>query len=322
MLSNYPDSFVGTAPHAQYLFYITEDVTVEVHQEEYNLVMGLERADSIGADVVSISLGYFKFDTLQGDYTYADMDGQTTICTQGVQVATSKGLIVLSSAGNSGPGHIGAPGDADSMLCVGATDTVNAYASFSSVGPSYDGRVKPDIAAVGKKAAYVKTNGEIGYGNGTSFSCPLSAGMVACLVDAHPKRTAQEIIQAVRTSSHKQLNPDTLFGYGIPNACIADSILTSIDMIDTTGPGIPDSPHQGDVLIYPNPAGSHLTINAGNDFIKSIQVYSLDGKLILDAVPEVFGRYKLNISRMAKGLYIARVETSNRTNNLLFGKVD
>ncbi|MFQ5335213.1 MAG: S8 family peptidase, partial [Flavobacteriales bacterium] len=322
MAANYPDSMVGTAPHAQYMFYTTEDVSVEVHQEEYNLILGLERADSMGAQVVSISLGYFVFDTLQGDYTYADMDGQTTICSQGIQVATANGLIVLAAAGNGGPGHIGTPCDGDSMLCVGATDTLNIIAGFSSVGPSADGRVKPDISCVGKKAAYAGTGGGFGYGNGTSFATPLSAGMVACLVQAHPNRTAQEIVQAVRESADRYNNPDTLYGYGIPNACIADSILTVLDWQDTvvaiSGTGAGSS----EIRLFPNPATSLIQIFSPNEPISGIEVFGLDGRRVKTIYCRPERRIRINLDGLNEGVYVLRISTATEDVFRMVSKID
>ena len=312
MAANYPDSMVGTAPHAKYMFYITEDVSVEVHQEEYNLILGLERADSMGAQVVSISLGYFVFDTLEGDYTYADMDGHTTICSQGIQIATGNGMIVVAAAGNSGPGHIGTPCDGDSMLCVGATDTFNVIAGFSSVGPSYDGRVKPDISCVGKHAAYAGTSGNFGYGNGTSFATPLSAGMVDCLVQAHPNRTAQEIIQSVRESADRFNNPDSLYGYGIPNACIADSILTVLDWQDTVvfNPLITNTTEM--INVYPNPGDGLISIRSSDGYVTKIEVYGTDGCFIREINYMPSKMLRVDLKSLPDGLYMLGISTSKK----------
>ncbi|PCI94584.1 MAG: peptidase S8 [Flavobacteriales bacterium] len=298
-------NYIGSAPHVNLCLYITEDVSREVHEEEFDLVRGLERADSVGADLVNISLGYFKFDTLQGDYTYADMDGETTISAQGIQIAASKGLLIVTSAGNSGPGHIGTPCDPDSILCVGATDTNNIVASFSSVGPSADGRIKPDIAAIGRNAMCVYTDGNIGRCNGTSFSSPLTCGMVACLIQAHPTLTMMDVINSVRESGHQYNTPDSLLGYGIPNACIADSLLELLEV----GVDEYNFEEQSNFDIYPNPTSGFVTITS-SDFIESIVFYSIEGKLLKQYHIKNGNSTLINCNDLGKGIYLVKVNQS------------
>ena len=298
--------FIGSAPQVSLCLYLTEDVSREVHEEEFDLVRGLERADSVGADLVNISLSYFQFDTLQGDYVYAQMDGETTICAKGIQVATSKGLLVVCSAGNSGPNYITTPCDADSILCVGATDTNNVKANFSSVGPSADQRVKPDVSAIGRRAYVVDNDGSIRTANGTSFSSPLTCGMVACLIQSHPTLTMLEVVNSVRQSAHQFGSPDSLLGYGIPNACIADSILQTLEI--TTG--IEGEDVDSDFVLYPNPSNGYVTISMAN-VIDLIEVYSLEGRLV-KSVNANTNSVLLNLSDLSNGTYIVRV---NNTEN-------
>lgn len=299
-------NFIGSAPHVNLCLYITEDVTREVHEEEFDLVRGLERADSVGADLVNISLGYTKFDTLQGDYTHSDMDGKTTIAAKGIQIATSKGLLVVASAGNSGPDYISTPCDADSILCVGATDTNNIVASFSSVGPAADGRIKPDVSAVGKNGFCVDTDGTIRRCNGTSFSSPLTCGMVACLIQSHPTLTMLEIVNAVRQSAHQYLTPDSLLGYGIPNACKADSLLELLEI--TTG--VKENNENNIFEIFPNPAQDIITITS-KEKIRTVQFYSVDGKLIKALSLNESKSIVIAIGDIPKGIYLIKLnETS------------
>jgi serine protease AprX len=299
-------NYIGSAPHVSLCLYITEDVTREVHEEEFDLVRGLERADSVGADLVNISLGYFTFDTLQGDYTYPDMDGQTTISALGMQAATSKGLVIVTSAGNSGPSNIATPCDADSILCVGATDTNNVIASFSSVGPSSDGRIKPDVAATGRNAMCVDTDGAIRRCNGTSFSSPITCGMVACLIQSHPTLTMMDIVNSVRQSGHQFNTPDNLYGYGIPNACIADSLL---ELLEITV-GIEDIKSENSFSIYPNPSNGYITISATKS-IELIEIYSMQGKLVKEIKLNNGNSVLLNCSDLKKGIYVVRVNHSS-----------
>jgi len=295
-------NYIGSAPNVDLCLYITEDVSREVHEEEFDLVRGLERADSVGADLVNISLGYFAFDTLQGDYVYPDLDGETTISALGIQAATTKGLLVVTSAGNSGPDYIGTPCDADSILCVGATDTNNVIASFSSVGPAADGRVKPDVAAIGRRAMCVDTDGTIRSCNGTSFSSPLTCGMVACLIQAHPTLTIMNIIDAVRQSGHQFATPDSLYGYGIPDACVADSLLELLEITTSVN----EVEENQTFNIYPNPTNNYITISSQND-IKDVQVISIDGKLVKEYKFNKSSSVLINCSRLSKGVYIVRV---------------
>lgn len=296
-------NYIGSAPHVDLCLYITEDVTREVHEEEFDLVRGLERADSVGADLVNISLGYFKFDTLQGDYTYADMDGETTISAQGIQIATSKGLLIVTSAGNSGPDHIGTPCDADSILCVGATDTNSIVASFSSVGYSSDGRVKPDVAAIGRRAYCVDTDGSIRTCNGTSFSSPLTCGMVATLIQAHPTLSMLNVIEAVRESSSQFLSPDSLLGYGIPNACKADSLLELLEI--PTGIAATTT-NSSSFEMYPNPSTDFITISSKNK-MKTVQVYAIDGKMVKEIKSSGTKALIISITDLPKGIYVVKV---------------
>ena len=297
-------NYIGSAPHVDLCLYITEDVTREVHEEEFDLVRGLERADSVGADLVNISLGYFKFDTLQGDYTYADMDGETTITAKGIQVATSKGLVIVTSAGNSGPDYIGTPCDPDSILCVGATDTSNVVASFSSVGPAADGRIKPDVSAIGKAAMCVFADGHIGRCNGTSFSSPLTCGMVACLMQAHPSLTMLEIVNSVKQSGHQYNNPDSLLGYGIPNACVADSLMQLLEV------GVDDfNIEKENFNIYPNPTNGSITITSNNN-INLIEFYSIEGRLVKTIKMENGNSILMNCTDFEAGVYIVSLNQS------------
>ena len=218
MAANQPGSFVGTAPNTSFYLYRTEDVASEYPIEEQNFVAAAERADSAGVDIFSVSLGYNKFDNAAFNYTYADMNGQTTLIARGADMAARKGILMAAAAGNDGdkPWHyISTPADADSVLTVGAVDINKTVANFSSFGPSNDGQVKPDVAAVGVGAVVSNTSGQPSYNNGTSFACPIVAGAVSCLWQAFPEVNNMEIIAAARKSGDRFLNPDDRTGYGI-----------------------------------------------------------------------------------------------------------
>lgn len=197
---NVPGELVGTAPHANFWLLRTEDVFTENVIEEYNWNAGAEFADSAGADVITSSLGYTDFDDTLASHTYADMNGHTCPSSIAADIAVSKGILVLTSAGNSGNNSwhfLSAPSDGDSVLAVGAVDADGDYVSFSSYGPSSDGDVKPNVAAKGAGSTIADPSGTIGSGSGTSFSCPILAGAAACLLQAHPNRLVMEVKNAI-----------------------------------------------------------------------------------------------------------------------------
>jgi serine protease AprX len=247
---------IGTGPLADYVLVRTEDASTEYIVEEDNWVSGAEYCDSLGVDILNTSLGYTVFDDSTQDHTYADMDGATTRISVACGIAAQKGMIPVVSAGNQGASnwfHISAPADAFNILAVGAVGAERQYAYFSSQGPSADGRVKPDVAAMGWGATGLGPSGEeVTYLNGTSFSAPLVAGLVACLWQLHPERSANDVMDAVRRSSHQFDMPDTELGHGIPDFILADRLLEA-----TTSVGERDYP---EIIVYPVPFQDALTV--------------------------------------------------------------
>jgi hypothetical protein len=219
--ANLPGSFVGTAPKTSFYLYRTEEAATENPVEEQNWAAAAERADSLGVDVFSTSLGYTTFDNSAYDHTYADMNGNTTIIARASDFAAKKGIISVIAAGNEGSSgwhFISTPGDADSALTVGAVNTSRQVASFSSYGPSSDGQVKPDVAAVGFGAVIASSgNGQPTFGNGTSFACPNMAGITTCLWQAFPEVNNMTIIQTLQQAGDRATTPDNRTGYGIPD---------------------------------------------------------------------------------------------------------
>ena len=252
----YPDSLMGASYGANYVLARTEEVRSETHQEEWNWVNAMEWADSIGVDIIHSSLGYSLFDTLQGDYTYADMDGNSTIITLAAELAASRGIFITNSAGNSGNKpwrYITAPCDGKNVLCVGAVDSSEILADFSSRGPSSDGRIKPEVVAMGRRTTIPNQFGVMHRGNGTSFSGPLVAGLVACLKEAHPERNNSAIRQAIIQSADRYTNPDNDYGYGIPNVIKADSILRTLSSVSA-------KPEAMELQVFPNPTSDNVQI--------------------------------------------------------------
>ena len=218
--SNLPGRMIGTAPDADYILLRSEEVGKEYLVEEDNWIAAVEYADSIGADLITSSLGYSRFDDLSQNHHYRDLDGRTAGASRAATMAAARGMIVCISAGNDGVTdwkYISVPADADSVVTIGAVNRRNEYVYFSSVGYTSDGRIKPDLMAMGKETAYQNSMGSINTGDGTSYSTPLLAGLIACLWQAYPDKNNMEIIEMVKHSSSHFQKPDSLYGYGIPD---------------------------------------------------------------------------------------------------------
>ncbi len=284
MAANMPGSYVGSAPASTYYLFRTEDAGSEYPIEEHNWAVAAEWADSIGVDVINSSLGYSTFDDPIFNYTYTSMNGRTSLVTKAANMAAEKGILVFNSAGNSGIQswrYITAPADAYQILSVGAIDANKVPANFSSFGPSFDGRVKPEITSVGWNTYLVAPSGNIVQGNGTSYSCPNIAGLVTCLWQAFPEFNNKEIISAVIRSADKYGTPDNKVGFGIPNMRIAYEILEKEKVIKNAFLNLKDKQFK----VYPNPFKDHLTMvyRAETNGDLSISLFSVDGKKVKQA---------------------------------------
>lgn len=273
MAGNTPGQLVGTAPAADYWLLRSEDNFSENIIEEYNWEAAAEFADSVGADVITSSLGYTEFEDTLASHTYADMNGHTCPSSIAANIAFSKGILVITSAGNSGANswhYISAPADGDSVLAVGAVDEFGNYVGFSSVGPSSDGDIKPNVAAKGLGATIADQNNNIGAGNGTSFACPILAGSATCLMQAHPTSSAREVKVAIEKSANYFAIPTDTMGYGIPNFASADFLLgtVTIDPINYT------------FAVYPNPYIDEF----------NIRVYHSTNTIAVGAIYDLMGR--------------------------------
>ena len=217
---NAPYVYTGTAPQAGYWLLRCEDIQTEQPVEEDYWTMAAEFADSVGADIINSSLGYTQFDRHLGDHRYRDMDGHTAFISQSASMLADKGMILITSAGNSGMGpwkKIVFPADAENIITVGAVTPKGMNAPFCGVGPTQDGRTKPDVMAQGSPAAVISGRGTINRDMGTSFSTPVVCGLTACLWQALPGKTAKEIMDLVRRSADNTDHPDNIIGYGIPD---------------------------------------------------------------------------------------------------------
>lgn len=228
--ANIPGQFIGTAPKAGFRLYRSEDAASEYPVEEFNFICAAERADSSGVNIISCSLGYNTFTNSTFNYTYADMNGDKTLAAIGADIAAKKGLLLFIAAGNSGNDawkYIVTPADADSVLTVGAVNTAGIPGSFSSYGPSSDGRVKPDIASVGVSAIVQTSSNTVGISNGTSYACPKMAGLGTALWQGFPEFTNMQIVQVIKEAGSIYNTPDNRIGYGIPDMKKAFSALLS-----------------------------------------------------------------------------------------------
>jgi serine protease AprX len=223
---------MGSAPHASYWLLRSEDFATEFPVEEQNWAAAAEFADSAGVDMISTSLGYADFEDSIFDHSYAQRNGNTAMITIAADLAAKKGILVVVAAGNSGNSgndgkYVGCPADADSVLTVGSIDINQNIASSSSWGPNGAGKLKPNVVSVGQNAVIANlNNGNAANGSGTSYACPLMAGMVACLWQVFPEFTNMQIIDAIQRSANKYTNPDFRFGYGVPDFKKGVAILT------------------------------------------------------------------------------------------------
>jgi serine protease AprX len=308
MGGNIPGQLIGTAPKASYWLLRSEDVG-EYLIEECNWASAAEFADSVGADIINSSLGYTTFDDPAMNHTYADLDGNTTIVTRAADIAASKGILVVNSAGNYGGWpwrYIGAPADGDSVLAVGAVQWDRSLAGFSSRGPSADGRVKPNVMAQGAVCVIQDDNGSLTYGNGTSYSGPILAGMAACLWQAHPTSSNMHILEAIEKSGDRYTSPSDSMGYGIPDFEKAHQIVSINQQANKVAKLI---------SIYPNPvSGRRITINLISDTAQKLDLRIFDalGKLAYTQSERIGTGYNVipfELHSLSKGVYHVKLNT-------------
>ena len=312
--ANIPGVMVGSAPHASFWLLRTEDVYSEYPVEEQNWAAGAEFADSAGADMISTSLGYNIFDNPIYNHVYAQRDGNTTIVTRAADFAAHKGMIVTVSAGNDGARaddykYVSVPADADSVLTVGAVNGAGVIAYFSCWGPNGAGKLKPNVVSVGQGTILVNTAGNAVGGNGTSYSNPNMAGLVACLWEAFPEFTNMEIINAVQESADRYNNPDYHYGYGIPNFRIAYESLSKERQRRKYESVLGDQW----IKAYPVPFKGSFTliVKAKMDGTASIQLVDamgrvMEAKSITTSIDQYYPITFDHSTELAKGVYFIR----------------
>lgn len=312
-----PGELIGTAPRAQYMLYRTENNVggSENQIEEDNWVAAAERADSAGADVFNTSLSYTTFDDPTMNYSYADMNGNTARITRASDMAAKKGILVVASAGNYGGGgwtYVGAPADGDSVLSVGATNAEGQRTGFSSIGPTSDGRIKPEVMAQGSAAVTCALNGQgITFVSGTSFSGPIMAGLATILWQAHPSRTNMQIFEALKQSGNNRLTPNNQVGWGLPDLQLALNALSARDLSAVE-----------QLKVYPNPFSDKLQIQFEQKIssINTLNLRDLQGRIVysenMGRVPSGMQGMQLTLPEtLVPGMYL--LEISNEYNTIV-----
>ena len=300
---------VGTAPDAKFYLYQTEDNESaapynENPVEEANWVEAAEEADRVGADIITTSLGYLTYQNNAYSHIYADMTGDKNFISKGLNIAFSKGILCVVSAGNSGesdyyPYNL-APAEATHALSIGAVFNDRTRVGFSSLGPTFDGRIKPDLMAQGSESVVAYPDGNIGLADGTSFACPIMAGALACFWQSKPNLTNQQIIDLVRQSADNFTTPNNQYGYGIANFQTASNL------------SIADFSINRDIFsLAPNPVNDILEIKFDNSFENAkIYIYNSLGQNIFTSNFEK-NNNKINLSTINSGVYFYKLESNN-----------
>jgi hypothetical protein len=311
---NLPGQFLGTAPDASFWLIRTEYAPTEYKVETDFWASGIEYADSVGADIATSSLGYYTFDDPTMSFSYADMNGKVSRASRAANLAGKKGIIVTVAAGNEGSSswhYIGSPADADGIITVGAVTSSGISSSFSSYGPSSDGRVKPEVCATGSSSALVTTAGSPGYGSGTSFATPIVAGMMACLLQRYKALDTNlditTLLNSVFTSGSLYSNPTDQMGYGIPDFARTEQSLKTIDSIQQAEKGV--------FAVGYNLSTRAITIrftDGRNPLNTTVRIYSMTGSLLLNQ-RLTDSLTVLSTGRLPAGVYAVCVSENGKT---------
>ena len=304
ILANQAGTLVAGAHQAKVIFAITEDVATEYPIEELNWVRAAEYADSLGVDIINSSLGYLDFDEPSLTYTKSQLDGKTTYVTRGATLAAKRGILVVNSVGNygsAGSSSLVAPADADGILAVGAVNSSSTVSSFSSRGPTADGRIKPELVAFGQSPVLIRGSGQVGAASGTSFSAPQIAALAAGLWQAKPEWTKDELLTNLLKSGSQYATPDQNLGYGIPNfrSAFYGALL-----------GLNEEVELGS-NVYPNPLRTEsLSIRFGKELRMTLQILDSSGRKVVERVGErsaVKDAYLFNLAELPSGMYFIQL---------------
>ncbi len=313
---NSPGNLIGTGPKAQFWLLRSEDVGSEKLIEEANWVVAAEFADSVGVDITTTSLGYTTFDNPADNHTFGELNGKTSVASIAATMAARKGIFVLNAAGNEGGGawnFIGVPADADSICTVGAVNGSGVHANFSSVGPTIDGRIKPELSTMGQGTYVCQPGYNFTAGNGTSFATPVLAGAVACLWQAHPTRSNMDILLALKATATQSMTPDNNYGWGIPNICAAHNFLTVLT--------VQEKLEKKALVLFPNPTNHVLNFSL-NHTPETITIMDVLGNnMAYTLTTNSNNQYTLILpTEIANGVYFISIKTSNAIYNSKFVK--
>ena len=304
ILSNQTSTLVAGAHQAQVIFAITEDVATEYPIEELNWVRAAEYADSLGVDIINSSLGYLDFDEPSLTYTTAQLDGKTTYVTRGATLAAKRGILVVNSVGNygsAGSSSLVAPADAQGILAVGSVNASSVVSTFSSRGPTADGRIKPELVAFGQSPVLVRGTGQVSSAAGTSFSAPQLTALAAGLWEAKPNWTKDELMTSLIKSGTQYATPDQNLGYGIPNfrSAYYGALLGLNEEIELGS------------SIYPNPLRSEsLHIRFGKELSVTLQILDGSGRRVVEQVGErntIQQPFVFILSDLPSGIYFLQL---------------
>ncbi len=303
--------YAGGVQEAEYLLYVTEDVSSEYRVEEFNWTIAAERADSAGVDLINSSLGYHDFDDATMNYTKSDLDGRTAIVTRAARKAIEKGIVVVNSAGNEGGNSwklVTAPADADGILAVGSVNAQRVLSGFSSRGPTTDNRIKPDVVAMGY-GTVVFVFGVVAKDSGTSFASPLVASLAAGILQAFPALNVEQVYEAIVNSADQANRPDNLMGYGLPHFRAVKNYI--------------ESKQSEEVLsVYPNPVSGNsiqIKLKLLTDNPVQIIIFDAQGKRVYEFKHEITwlnNPLEYDVSGLLAGLYLIQVTSGSQTQTI------
>ncbi len=324
MAANQPGVYLGTAPAADYALFITEDVNREQRLEEINWLLAAEFADSAGIDIIQSSLGYNTFDQPTESYTYADMNGNRALVSRAADFAAAAGMLVVVSAGNEGNDpwrYITAPADADSVLSVGATDSLGRRAAFSSLGPTADQRIKPEVAGQGLLAAVINPAGAVIRANGTSFSAPIICGLAAGFWQANRYLTNLQVIAYLKQSASQAQNPDNRLGYGIPVFAKAQLLVEAASMQSAAGYKLFPNPVSAETnysftLLLPVTGSQPIDIRIVNAVGQEIRNFTYQHHQL----PTNHYFLRVQVDHLAAGMYHCLINQANHSETIRFVK--
>ncbi|MBL7872622.1 MAG: S8 family peptidase [Cyclobacteriaceae bacterium] len=318
VMAAHSSTYTGGVYKANYFLYLTEDISSEYRIEEYNWTFAAERADSAGVDVINSSLGYnTEFDDPIMDYQLSDLDGKTAIITKAARKAIEKGMVVVCSAGNEGNNSwklVTPPADAVGILAIGSINSVGSLSSFSSKGPTADGRIKPDVVALGSGTSVIKQSGSLGTASGTSLASPLVASLAAGVWQAYPILSAHDVYEAIVLSATLAASPNNQFGFGIPHFQAIENYLKSLS-------------ENQEIAIFPNPVSGDsfkIKVKEPTDELVQVAIYDTRGSRVAESQVKINwlnNPFEYDISLLKPGIYFVQVTSGKASTTARIAKL-